>query len=160
MNKEFWYSIKKNNYTLPAGHEIMPLTDAPYPFPASTDPELRDIISFLILKNWPKQGIFSSAELRSLVPRLLANLQKGIGGENDFVYLCSFSGLWLAVIVDYDVRKPSMKWGEITALKEAATAYLALGSGQRGYDPVKGRSHATDHAANLLAAPAGSQPAH
>ena len=155
INKEFWYSIKKNNYALPAGYDVIPLTEELYSYIASTDPELRDIIGFFVFKNWLRQGFYSAGELCSFIPRLLANLQKGIEGENDFVYLRSFSALWLAVIVDYDIRKPFLK--EITTIKEAAITYFVSERDLRGYDPVKGWAHAIDHAANLLSALACSQ---
>jgi hypothetical protein len=45
--------------------------------------------------------------LRGFIPRLIANLQMGLGEmEGDLVYLRSFSALWLAVIVDFDLKKP------------------------------------------------------
>ena len=157
MNKDFWYSIKKNKYALPNGYEVMPLTEELYSYLASTDPELRDVIGFFVFKNWLRQGLYSADDLRSFISRLLANLQKGIEGENDCVYLRSFSALWLAVIVDYDIKKQLLKREEIVEIKEAATAYFASERDLRGYDPVKGWAHAIDHAANLLSALACSQ---
>jgi hypothetical protein len=153
MDKQFWHSIKKNNYALPAGYAIQQLTEELYSYLASTDPELRDVIGFFVFKNWLRQGIYSADELRDFVPRLIANLQKDIGEtEGDSVYLRSFSALWLAVIVDYDIKKHLLKNEDVLSIKEAAISYLAAEHDLRGYDPVKGWAHAIDHAASLLAA--------
>jgi len=157
IDKQFWYSIKKNNYALPDGYEVLPLTEELYTYLASTDPELRDIIGFFVFKNWIKQGLYNMDDLRGFIPRLIANLKKGIGErKSDFVFLRSFSALWLAVIVDFDTRNPSLSSQEMIPIKGAALAYLAAERDLRGYDPVKGWAHAIDHAANLLAALAGS----
>ena len=153
MDKQFWLSIKKNKYALPAGHHILPLTEELFSYLASTDPELRDLIAFFVFKHWTKQGLYSMDDLRNFIPRLIANLEVGIGEtEGDSVYLRSFSALWLALIVDYDIKNPSLKTGEINPIKEAALAYLAAERDLRGYDPIKGWAHAIDHAANLLSA--------
>ena len=158
MDKQFWFSIKKNKYTLPAGHDILSLTEELYSFIGSTDPDLRDIIGFFVFKNWIRQGLYSMDDLRRFIPRLIANLQKNIGEtEGDSVYLRSFSALWLALIVDHDIRNPSLKSEEMVQIKEAALAYLTAECDLRGYDPIKGWAHAIDHAANLLAALACSQ---
>jgi hypothetical protein len=153
MDKQFWFSIKKNKYALPTGHNILPLTEELYSYLGSADPELRDIIGFFFFKHWIKQGLYSMDDLRSFMPRLIANLKKGIGEtEGDLVYLRSFSALWLALIVDYDIKNPSLKTEEMVPIKEAALAYLATERDLRGYDPLKGWAHAIDHAANLLSA--------
>jgi hypothetical protein len=153
MDKQFWFSIKKNKYELPFGYNILPLTEELYSYLGSTDPELRDIISFFIFKHWIKQGLYSMDDLRSFIPRLIANLEQGIGEtEGDQVYLRSFSALWLALIVDYDIKNPSLNTEEIIPIKEAALAYLIAERDLRGYDPIKGWAHAIDHAANLLSA--------
>ena len=153
MDKQFWFSVKKNKYALPAGHHILPLTEELYSYLSSTDPELRDLIAFFVFKHWLKQGLYSMEDLRRFIPRLVANLEVSIGEtEGDFVYLRSFSALWLALIVDYDIKNPSLTTEEITPIKEAALAYLAAERDLRGYDPVKGWAHAIDHAANLLSA--------
>jgi len=153
MDKQFWFSIKKNKYALPTGHNILPLTEEIYSYLGSTDPELRDIIAFFIFKHWIKQGLYSMDDLRYFIPRLIANLEKGIGEtEDDQVYLRSFSALWLALIVDYDIKNPSLNTEEMIPIKEAALAYLTAERDLRGYDPIKGWAHAIDHAANLLSA--------
>ena len=157
IDKQFWHSIRKNNYALPDGYEVLPLTEELYAYLASTDPELRDIIGFFVFKNWTRQGLYNMDDLRGFVPRLIANLKEGIGErKSDFVFLRSFSALWLAVIVDYDTRNPSLSSQEMIPIKEAALAYLAAERDLRGYDPVKGWAHAIDHAASLLAALAAS----
>ena len=79
MDKQFWFSIKKNKYELPFGYNILPLTEELYSYLGSTDPELRDIIAFFIFKHWIKQRLYSMDDLRSFISRLIANLEQGIG---------------------------------------------------------------------------------
>lgn len=153
MDKPFWHSVKKNNYTLPTGYALLPLTEELFSYLGSTDPELRDIIGFFVFKNWIKQGLYSTDDLRGFIPRLIANLKIGIGEtEGDFAFLRSFSAVWLAVIVDYDIKRPGLKDEEMTLIKEAAFTYFAAERDLRGYDSVKGWVHAIDHAASLLSA--------
>ena len=153
MDKQFWFSIKKNNYALPTGHNLLPLTEELYSYIGSTDPDLRDLFGFFVFKHWLRQGLYQMDELRRFIPRLLANLQKGIGEtDGDSVYLRSFSALWLALIVDFNTRNPALQPVELDSIKEAALTYLTEERDLRGYDPVKGWAHAIDHAANLLSA--------
>lgn len=153
MDKPFWFAIKNDRYALPPNHDLRELTGELFSYIGSTDPELRDIIGFFIFRNWVRQGFYKMADLRNFIPRLISNLQKGLGEvEGEHVYLRSFSALWLAVIVDFDTRNPSLKAGEIIPIKEAALKYMQGECDLRGYDPVKGWAHAIDHGANLLAA--------
>ncbi len=151
MDKQFWISIKDNNFEFPEGHSIPSLTEELFSYIASTDPELRDTIGLEAFCNWLRQGLYSSDDLRGLIARLLANLQKEIGEtENDTVFLRSFSALWLANIISYDNEAPELEDEDIDPILEAAIAYFAAECDIRGYVPVKGWAHAVAHAADLL----------
>ena len=96
MEKSFWVSIQKNDYTIPAGHSVLPLTDELFSYIGSTDAELRDTIGLEVFYNWLIQGLYSHDYLRDLITRLMSNLQSGLGEtESDTVFLRSFSALWL-----------------------------------------------------------------
>jgi hypothetical protein len=151
MDKQFWLSIKENDFAFPVGHSVLPLTDELFSYIGSTDSELRDTIGLEAFFNWVKQGLYSADYLRGLIGRLIPNLQKGIGEtEGDAVFLRSFSALWLAAIVEKDNENPEMEREEFTPILEAALAYLSAESDLRGYVPIKGYAHAIAHASDLL----------
>jgi len=153
MDKPFWYAIKNNHYAFPTDHNLLQLTEELYSYIGSIDPELRDIIGFFVFKNWVRQGLYGMVDLRNFIPRLIKNLRKGLGEkESDLVFLRSFSALWLAIIVDFDTKHPSLRTDEMNPIREAALTYMEGERDLRGYDPIKGWAHAIDHAANLLAA--------
>ena len=153
MVKEFWVSIKESKFTFPAGYSIHSLTEELIACIGSTDPELRDTIGLEAFYHWLKQGLYSVDDLRGIVRRLLANLQKNIGNaDSDTVFLRSFSALWLANIVSHDNEIKVFEWDDIHPILDAALAYFAAERDLRGYVPVKGWVHAIAHSADLLSA--------
>jgi hypothetical protein len=157
VDKQFWLSVKKNKFALPTGHAVLPLTEELFSYLASTDPELRDTIGLEAFYHWLDQGLYSVDDVRGFVPRLIANLKIGLGEtESDFVFLHSFSILWLALIMENDTKKPALMDEEIASILEAALAYFAAERDLRGFDPVKGWAHAIAHSADLFVALARS----
>jgi hypothetical protein len=157
MDKQFWLSIKENNFAFPAGYSVPTLTEELFTNLASTDPELRDTIGLEAFYHWLKEGIYSEEDVRNLIPRLIANLQKGLGEtEDDSVFLRSFSALWLAVIVEHDIEKLTLKKEDIGSILEAALAYFTAERDLRGLVPEKGWGHAIAHTADLFCALAHS----
>jgi len=157
MDKQFWISIKENDFAFPAGHSVSSLTEELFSYLGSTDPELRDTIGLEAFYNWLKQGLYSEADVGGFIPRLTANLQKGLGEtEDDSVFLRSFSALWLAIIVDYDIEKPTLKKENIASILEATLAYFSAERDLRGLVPVKGWAHAIAHTSDLFQALARS----
>jgi len=153
MDKQFWLSIKENDFAFPVGHSVLPLTDELFSYIGSTDSELRDTIGLEVFYNWLKQGLYSADYLRGFITRLIPNLQKGIGEtEGDSVFLRSFSALWLALIVEKDNEILAMEREDITPILEAALVYFAAESDLRGYVPIKGYAHAIAHASDLFGA--------
>lgn len=157
MDKQFWFSITKNDFTLPAGYSVLPLTEELLTFLASTDSELRDTIGLEVFYHWLDRGLYRVEDVRGLIPRLIGNWHTGLGEtEGDWVFQRSFSSLWLALIVGNDTKKPALQGGDLAPILEALPAYFAAERDLRGLVPVKGWAHAVAHAADLFAALAGS----
>ncbi len=157
MDKQFWISIIRNEYAIPGGYTILPLTDELFSLISSTDPELRDSISLEVFFHWLDRGLYSLEDIRRFIPRLLENLQMGLGEkESDSVYLRSFSCLWLALIIKNDNKKPALKREELLPILDALRAYFSEEQDYRGFDRTKGFAHAIAHAADLFSALASS----
>ena len=157
MDKEFWLSIKENNFEFPAEHSISSLTEELITYIGSTDPELRDTIGLEAFYNWLIQGRYGADDLRDMITRLTANLNENIGEqEGDSAFLRSFSALWLANILTYDTDKNILEKEDILPIIEPALAYFAAERDQRGFVPRKGWVHAAAHGADLLSSLANS----
>lgn len=157
MDKPFWISVIKNDYAVPEGHALLPLTDELFSFIPATDPELRDSIGLEVFYNWLEQGLYRPEDIRGFISRLLANLQEGLGEkESDSVFGRAFSSLWLALIVQHDNRSPALSREELVSILEAQRAYFLAEQDYRGLDRVKGFAHSIAHAADLFAALAAS----
>jgi hypothetical protein len=151
MDKESWRSIKENDFALPVGSTASSLIGELFALTGLTDPELRDEIGLEVFYHWLIRDLFMAEELRSFVPRLLANLQQGLGEEDgDGVFLRSFSALWLGCLVEYDREKNVLNQEMVLSILEAALAYFPLERDLRGYVPVKGWAHAIAHTADLF----------
>lgn len=151
MDKEFWTTIARNDYQIPAEHTLENLTEILFSYLGSTDPELRDDIAYIVYANWLKRQMFSGDMIRSHVDKLLANLDKGIGEtESDTVFLRAFSVLLLAEIVHNDNKKPLLDRGYVKKILEKGIWYLGAEKDPRGYVQVKGWAHALAHTADLL----------
>lgn len=157
MDKQFWISVVRNDYALPPGFAIQPLSEEIFSFLDSTDPELRDSIGLEVFFHWLDRGLYSREDIRGFIPRLLANLQKGLGEkESDSVFPRAFSSLWLALIIQNDNQKPALKKEEIEPILEALLTYFEAERDYRGFVQTKGFAHAIAHGADLFSALAGS----
>ncbi len=151
MDNEFWNSIAKNDYAIPAGHTLDELRKTLFGYLGSTDPELRDDIAYIVYANWLKREMFTKEEVCAHVDELLANLDKGIGEpESDSVFLRTFSVLLLAEIVHNDNKKPLLEKDLIQAILAKGLWYLDAEKDPRGHIPAKGWAHALAHTADLL----------
>lgn len=151
MDKEFWTTLAKNDYAIPAGHTLDELRQTLFGYLSSTDPELRDDIAYIVYANWLKREVFTKDEVRAHVDELLANLEKGIGEtETDSVFLRTFSVLLLAEIVHNDNKKPLLEKDQIQTILAKGLWYLVAEKDPRGHIPVKGWAHALAHTADLL----------
>jgi len=151
MNKEFWATLAKNDYAVPAGHTLSELKETLFGYLGSTNPELRDDIAYIVYANWLKREMFTKEEVRAHVDELLANLEKGIGEtETDSVFLRTFSVLLLAEIVHNDNKKPLLEKDQIQSILTKGLSYLDAEKDPRGHIPVKGWAHALAHTADLM----------
>ena len=151
MDKEFWASIAKNDYVIPAGHTLTELKETLFSFLGSTDPELRDDIAYIIYANWLKRKMFTKDEVHKHIKEFLANLDKSIGEtESDSVFLRTFSVLLLAESVHNDNKKPLLEKDQIQNILSKGLWYLDAEKDPRGHIPVKGWAHALAHTADLM----------
>ena len=151
MDKDFWVSLAKNEFQIPAVYTLANLTDILFSYLGSIDPELRDDIAYTVYANWLKQEKYSREELKSHVETLLSNLDKGISEtESDTVFLRAFSILLLAEIVHNDNKKPVLEKDQVRLILEKGLWYLEAEQDPRGYISVKGWAHALAHTADLL----------
>ena len=151
MNKEFWATLAKNDYAVPAGHTLSELKETLFGYLGSTDPELRDDIAYIVYANWLKRDMFTKEEVRAHVDELLANFEKGIGEtESDSIFLRTFSVLLLAEIVHNDNKKPLLEKDQIQSILAKGLWYLDAEKDPRGHIPVKGWAHALAHTADLM----------
>jgi Protein of unknown function (DUF2785) len=150
MDKQFWLSIRENNYAIPAGHSVLPLTEELFSYLGLTDQVLRTIAEQAFY-HWIEQDLYSLQDVRGLIPRLLANLQTGLGKtEDDTVFLRSYSLLWLAATIEHYNEKPALKKEEIATVLEAILAHFAAERDFRCLVPIKGCADTIAHSADLL----------
>ncbi|MHB9144337.1 MAG: DUF2785 domain-containing protein [Symbiobacteriia bacterium] len=153
MEKAFWRMVLANEAAVPEGStasEYLPNLMAGL---GSTDPELRDSLCNEVLYCWITAGRFSAEELARMVDQLRVNLTAGVGeGENDQIFLRTFSALVLRYILLYDARAQFLAEGDVNRVFEASLQYLASEADLRGYVPAKGWAHSVAHTADLLLA--------
>ena len=151
MDKEFWISIAKNDYTIPDGYTLEELTKTLFSYLASTDPELRDDIAYIVYANFLKREMYSKDNIRGHVNELLSNLDSGIGETGtDSVFLRTFSILFLAEIVYRDNKSPMLDEQQVRSILEKGLWYLGAEKDPRGHIPVKGWAHSLAHTADLM----------
>jgi hypothetical protein len=153
-DREFWRSIIKQRYAVPAGQSPFSLAQELSGLLASPDPELRDAFAYTILASWiGNTRVLADAELLSLLDEWQANLQSGLGEtDTDSVLKRSFSALCLAELAERDLQASFVGPARYRTLLDGTLAYLVTERDLRGYDQTKGWVHATAHAADLLKA--------
>jgi Protein of unknown function (DUF2785) len=156
-DREFWRSIAKNKYAIPASQSADALASELSPLLGSPDPELRDDLAYSILGTWIHRSQLSTPTLVSLTDEWEASLKSGIGeaGTNS-VLKRSFSALCLSELAKREAKLPFMGARRYHDLVAKAVEYLQAERDLRGYDAVLHWIHATAHTADLLAALANS----
>jgi hypothetical protein len=156
-DREFWRSIAKNKYAVPASESADSLAPQLSALLGSPDPELRDDLAYSILGTWILHNQLSTPTLISLADEWKSNLRSWIGetGTNS-VLKRSFSALCLSEIAKREAKSPFMGARRYHDLVAAAVAYLQAERDLRGYDAVLHWIHATAHTADLLSALADS----
>jgi len=151
LDKAFWRSILKNEAAVPEGHRAIEYVPELMEGLGSTDPELRDSLCVEVLCNWVNDGRFTPDELRPLADQLMDNLKAGVGqGENDQVFLRTFSVLVLRWIVEHDAVRRFFSPEELKRVFESALRYLSDEKDLRGFVPAKGWAHSAAHTGDLL----------
>lgn len=150
MDKQFWLSIKENNYAIPAEYSVLPLTEELFSYLGVTDQVLRTIAE-QAFNQWIEQNLYSLQDVRGLIPRLLANLQTGLGKtEDDTVFLRSYSLLWLMAIILHDNGESALRKEEITTILEAVLANFVAERDFRCIVPTKGCADTFAHSGEVL----------
>lgn len=157
--REYWRSIAKNHYAVPAGQDAFPLALELSAYLGSTDAELRDDLAYSILSTWiAEQRRFSPEQLIILLEKWRTNLGAGIGEVGtDSIFLRSFSVIGLAALAERDLKDPFLGRERFETLLENGLDYLRDERDLRGFDEKKGWMHATAHTADLLASLAGNR---
>jgi len=151
MDKQFWFEIRDHQYAVPEGQSAPELTEELFSYIGSTDPELRDAVGYETFANWLDKRQYTPEHLRAYIPRLVINLQEGLGErDTDSVFLRAFSVLFLAEIVHTDNKRILLEREDIFSIYDKTLAYLAEEQDPRGYVPEKGWAHALAHTADLL----------
>ena len=138
--------------TVPADESALELVLELSELLGSPDPVLRDDFAYGISANWiVRQKLLEPDELRELVRRWTANLERGLGSQgDDSVLLRSFSALSLSLIAARDLQTPFLAEQEVRGLLERALDYSAREQDLRDWDPKLGWIHAVAHTADLL----------
>src|SRR5258708_24787297 len=102
----FWRALKGKEFKVAKDTAVLPLALEATSLLGSTDPELRDGIGYeaLATRNYHDPRL-SPAELNELRVALVPNARQGLGGgEDDSLFLRSFSDLVLSLLAAQDLR--------------------------------------------------------
>ncbi|MBV9616569.1 MAG: DUF2785 domain-containing protein, partial [Ktedonobacteraceae bacterium] len=153
-SKPFLRSIAENNYEIPPEIDSFVFAHALLANLASTDEELRDELSYMLLAS----GIIDRHRLT--IEQVEAFLQVVLDKDHlfycigeagtDSVFMRSFSSLIVAGIVYTDNRNPQLPAEDIHLAKDALLRYARGEKDWRGYVEGKGWAHAMAHLADAL----------
>lgn len=153
-NKKFLHTIADNGYELPGDIDAFALATALLANFASTDSELRDELSYMVLTSAiiEKQKL-APAQLSDLLAIALDDdhLFYRIGeSETDGIFLRSFSNLLIAAILYIDSKNPHLPAEMILRTQKALFRYAQQERDWRGYVEEKGWAHAMAHLSDAL----------
>jgi hypothetical protein len=151
-DKKYWQEVIARDFTPPDDVPLPVLLRELSDNLGSTDPELRDDISYGVLTQWLYVKKIVSPELRrDLSSEWIANLQRSVGEKDtDSVLLRSFSALMLSVIVASDNETPYLDRSEFRALLDAAVDYMHDERDTRGFEADVGWLHSVAHTGDLM----------
>jgi hypothetical protein len=147
-----WVALRESNFTVPAGQTPIALLRQMNALIGSTDPYLRDVVSYEAAARWIyTNGALSSDEQREILTLWISNLQGGLGETGgDAVFRRSFSALNLSVIAARENAAPFLSQSEFDGFLTNMLNYLAREKDTRGYEGEHGWIHATAHTADVL----------
>ena len=151
-SKAEWTALRDAKFAVPAGQTAFGLLQEMNGLIGSTDPFLRDNVTYEAVAKWVyTDKLLSPDQQRTLLAQWTANLRDGIGESgNDKSYLRSFSALNLSIIAARDNAAPFLSQPEYDAFLGAMIRYLNDERDTRGYDPAKGWVHTAAHTADVL----------
>ncbi|GCE10962.1 DUF2785 domain-containing protein [Tengunoibacter tsumagoiensis] len=153
-DKQFLRPLAENNYVVPAELDQFGLAQALMQNLGSTDQELRDELSYMILAS----GIIGGQKLQETQLEYLLDMAldewhlfQGIGeSETDTVFMRSFSNLIIAALLYNDAHQPTFTEAKVRRVKEELLRYAQEERDWRGYVKGKGWAHAMAHLADTL----------
>ncbi|GHO44452.1 DUF2785 domain-containing protein [Ktedonospora formicarum] len=153
-DKQLLRSIVNNDYVIPKAIDSFEFAQALLKQLGSSDEELRDEFSYMILaRGILEQNKLTGEQLEQLLGQVLSDkhLFYHIGeAGNDTVFMRSFSNLIIAAILYTDASKPTLSKQHIQQVKQALTRYAQEEKDWRGYIEGKGWSHSMAHLADAL----------
>jgi hypothetical protein len=154
QDKQFLRSILENNGELPQSLDPYTFANALLPNLGSSDSELRDELSYIVLASAiiDKKRL-SPDQLNQLLLTVLDqnHLFFHIGEVgNDSVFMRSFSNLIVAAILYDDAKSPELPEQTIAQTKASLVRYAQQEHDWRGYIYGKGWAHAMAHLADSL----------
>jgi hypothetical protein len=152
MDRAEWQAIIDDNYQLPEGAALIPLTDELLDFLASPDPELRDTIANAILSRWiTVHNYHTPQQLQQMAQWLMQQLTHDIGAtDSDSVFLRSYSALTLSLVMYRNSRENFFSEIEVNTILHAAKDYLLNEQDHRAYIDGKGWVNAMANTCDLL----------
>lgn len=152
MERAFWQAVLDADGAMPEGHTAAELLPELVGYLGSTDPFLRDEVSFEVLAAWiVRDQRYGADELRALGDQLARNMARGLGElGTDSVFLRSFSALVLNKVIEADNWHALLDPADIRRWLDQALAYIVAERDLRGLVPGKGWAHAIAHAADVL----------
>lgn len=153
-DKSYLRSLVENDYTLPDNIDSYAFATALLANFASTDAELRDELSYMLLaRGIVDKGRLAPDQMRELLVRAVddEHLFTHIGEVGtDSVFMRSFSNLLVAVILYADSKQPHLPEEAVRRTKQALLNYARQERDWRGYVEGKGWAHALAHLADAL----------
>lgn len=152
MDKVDWQAIIDNEYQLPEGAALIPLTDELLDYLASPDPNLRDNIANATLSRWiTVHNYHTPQQLQQMTQWLIQQLTKDIGdADSDSVFLRSYSALILSLVMYRNTRENFFTEIEVNMVLHAAKDYLLNEQDRRAYIEGKGWANAMANTCDLL----------
>lgn len=153
-NKQFLRDITENNYTLPDDVASYTFATALLENLGSTDGELRDELSYMILASGIlDRKMLTSEQMIQLLEIVLDDnhLFYAIGEVNtDSVFMRSFCNLVVAAILYTGAKETVFSQQIVERTKQALLRYAREERDWRGYIDGKGWAHAMAHLADAL----------
>lgn len=150
--KERLSCIAQNDYHVLDETEVWPLAVQMMHSLGSTDPELRDRLTYRVLSQWTEL-YFDPQQLDILLNIALddQHLFHGLGEQDtDSVFMRSFSSLAIASFVAQHRVHPFLTAQAVNETLRKMLSYLSRERDLRGHVTSKGWAHAVAHAADAL----------